>query len=57
MATSSITRRIVIKDDKAADTLKTVLAGESPCKDIKPVTDAELKKGEDYAKKWLSQSR
>ena len=55
MATSSFTDRVVISDKKAQKTLIKVLGSESPCKDVKPVSEAEIQKGKEFAKKWQSQ--
>lgn len=56
MATSSIFKNIVL-DDKAAEKFCKALEKESPCKDIQPVSDEEIKESEELAKKWLESKR
>jgi len=57
MATSTITNPIVLKGEKSVKAYNDLMNVESPCKDIQPVSDAEIQKGKEYAKKWLAQHR
>ena len=55
MATSSFTDKVVINDKKAIKILIDVINSESPCENIKPVSEADIQKGKEFAKKWQSQ--
>ena len=54
MATKSFLEKVVLTDKNEIEKFKEILNAESPRKDIRPVSEAEIQKGKEFAKEWLS---
>jgi hypothetical protein len=54
MATKSFVEKVVIEDEREVAKFNEILTQKSSCERIPPATDEEIRKGKEFAKKWLS---
>lgn len=54
MATKSFLDKVALTKEEEIEKFNKILDAESPCKDVQPVSDEQMKKGKEFAKIWLS---